>query len=115
MELVKALLESGADVHAKDKYGCGRPLHPWRRAFVFSIGWCDSCSCWRCRGTALHLASSKGHTETVKALVSAGADMNESLRPSFFGSGSAYVAPGSLATLTRAFSWHSDMGRVIST
>jgi hypothetical protein len=27
VELVKALVEKGADVHAKDTYGYGRPLH----------------------------------------------------------------------------------------
>jgi hypothetical protein len=31
VELVKALVESGADVHAKDKYGYGRPLHGGER------------------------------------------------------------------------------------
>ncbi len=35
VELVKALLEKGADVHAKDRQGCGQPLHPWRRALAF--------------------------------------------------------------------------------
>ncbi len=29
-----------------------------------------------CRHTALHIASSNGHTETVKALVAAGADVH---------------------------------------
>ncbi len=34
VELVKALVESGADVHAKDNQGYGRPLHLWRRALA---------------------------------------------------------------------------------
>jgi hypothetical protein len=34
VELVKALVESGADVHAKDKYGYGRPLHRGRRTLL---------------------------------------------------------------------------------
>jgi ankyrin repeat protein len=44
-----------------------------------------------CRRTALHLASEKGHTETVKALASAGADVNALWRPGLFRSGSTYV------------------------
>ncbi len=32
--------------------------------------------CWRCRWTALHVASGKGHSETAKALVAAGADVH---------------------------------------
>ncbi len=30
VELVKALVEKGADVHAKDTQGYGRRLHWWR-------------------------------------------------------------------------------------
>ncbi len=52
MELVKALVELGADVN-----GGGGLLGSTR-------------------STPLHLASGQGHTETVKALVELGADVN---------------------------------------
>ncbi len=77
---------------------------------------CDAGTCLLCRRTALHQASEKGFVELVKALVEQGADVHakdKSRCGRLFGSGSAYVVPRSLATLTRAFSWHPDMGRVI--
>ncbi len=46
---------------------------------------------WRCRDTALHVASSKGHTETAKALVAAGADVH---RQNIKGYGRGCVACG---------------------
>jgi hypothetical protein len=84
-ETARALVESGADVHAKDKQpqgaifftggGYGRPLHHGQ-TFGFVVGRFDggTFSLYRC--TALHLASGEGHTETVKALVVSGADVN---------------------------------------
>jgi hypothetical protein len=69
-------------------------------------------SCWLRRRTALLHASKKGHTETVKALVFAGADVNALWNPGLFGSGIAYVVPGSLATLPGLLYWHSDMAYI---
>ncbi len=71
MELVKALVEKGADVHAKDKYGYGRPLHRWQST-LHLIRMVRCGHMLLCRRTALHLASERGHTETVKALLRVG-------------------------------------------
>ncbi len=70
-----AVVESGADVHAKDIQGYGRPLHHGGGC-CFLFGRCDAGTCWPCRGTALHLASGQGHTEIVKTLVKVGADVH---------------------------------------
>jgi hypothetical protein len=81
-ESVKALLEKGADVNAEDKDKC---------AFACSLCWMGDGYTRRqgyasfrlevyvsapCRKTPLHLASSSGHTESVKALLEKGADVN---------------------------------------
>ncbi len=82
-ESVKALLEKGADVNAANKAKC---------AFSRCLCWMgDGCKRRQrlcgvrlgvesvsapCRETALHLASSNGHTESVKALLEKGAAVN---------------------------------------
>jgi ankyrin repeat protein len=78
-ETVKAVVESGADVHAKDqKSGYGRPpLQRWAKGF----GFCSDGAMrahWLGRWTALHHASGGGHTETVDCLVKTlGADLHD--------------------------------------
>ena len=60
-------------------------------------------ACWLCRRTALHHASEKGFVELVKKLVESGADVHAKDFQGYgrlFGSGSAYIVPRSLATLT---------------
>jgi hypothetical protein len=80
---VKALLEKGAAVNAKNINKC---------AFLCLLYWTDvDCLCRQrlcgrfgswvsvsapCRRTALHRASSNGHTEIVTALLEKGADVN---------------------------------------
>ncbi len=82
-ESVKALLEKGAAVNAEGKDKC---------AFACLLYWTDvGCLCRQrpcgrfglwvsvsapCRWTALHYASGSGHTESVKALLEKGADVN---------------------------------------
>jgi hypothetical protein len=40
------------------------------------FGWCDACTRWLCRRTALHHALEKGFVELVKALVESSADVH---------------------------------------
>jgi hypothetical protein len=81
VELVRALVEQGADVHAKDIDGYGRPLHHGRRLLCFNR--MVRCVHMRalCRMTALHLSSKEGHTETVdclvKTILESGADVHD--------------------------------------
>ncbi len=93
VELVKALVESGADVHAKDNQGYGRPLHHGLRAFVFSIGWSHGDG----EGTSVCRHGREG------SLALQAAQFN--VRPVI-----AYIGPASLATFTSAFRWHSNTG-----
>lgn len=81
LEVVKALVVAGADVHAKDDVGgcCGGGLYMGAGVILFisphtlfhtlppQIG-----------HTSLILAGLNGHLEVVKALVAAGADVNAS-------------------------------------
>jgi hypothetical protein len=85
-ETALALVKAGADVHCKNNkgYGSALGLHP-------CVGWVamvrggrsghsgvelQECLFWLCRNTALHFASSNGHTETAMALAKAGADVH---------------------------------------
>ncbi len=81
-ESVKALLEKGADVNAEDNDKCAFAcLLCWmgdgcpRRQRLYAAR-LEVCVPAPCRRTALHDASSKGHTESVKALLEKGADVN---------------------------------------
>ena len=77
---VKALLLAGADAHCKDANGYG--LEPNRASFADRAGRGVDASRHRTEGiglhswTALHAASQNGHTELVKALLSAGTDVH---------------------------------------
>jgi ankyrin repeat protein len=81
-ESVKALLEKGADVNAKNKDRCAFFLVAcvaWAMAARAGKG-CAAFGSWSsvsapCRHTALHLASLNGHTESVRALLEKGADV----------------------------------------
>jgi hypothetical protein len=72
-ETAMVLVKAGADVHGKDNNGYGfSGLHPL-------VGWFLTLRGGRsvlCRLTALHYASSFGHTETALALAKAGADVH---------------------------------------
>ncbi len=82
-ESVKALLAKGADVNAEDNAKCAFSLWPVlngrrQHAPATAVRPCRlvvSVSA-ACRHTALHGASSNGHTESVKALLAKGADVN---------------------------------------
>ena len=77
----KALLLAGADAHCKDANGYDG-LEPNRALFADRAGRGVDASRHRTEGiglhswTALHAASQNGHTELVKALLSAGADVH---------------------------------------
>ncbi len=82
-ESVKALLKKGADVNAEDEDQCAVAcfaLFDVRQEHALAPGVRRFGSWWSvsapCRRTALHDASSNGHTESVKALLKKGADVN---------------------------------------
>jgi hypothetical protein len=89
-ELAAALLRMRADVNSKTSSGyplrgraavprasCGNMPHSTRAACSVGVQRIARCSMrdWRCSCTALHYAASSGHTETVKALIAARADV----------------------------------------
>jgi hypothetical protein len=119
----KALVAAGADVHRQDPNQYGRGVCPIRgQAGVCLWGldssrWQAAAGCrqiareamgvgWRCRDTALHYASLKGHTETAMALVAAGADVH---RQNIAGYGRGCVACG--ASFERVCSTTGPGGR----
>jgi ankyrin repeat protein len=75
-ETVKALVAAGADVHCKDDDGYRRRCE--LRGCLHSDSIADRAveGVLLCRDTALHIASSNGHTEMAQALVAAGADVH---------------------------------------
>jgi hypothetical protein len=80
-ETVKALLEKGADVNATNYFKCAFFLSDWQRLHAPARLMLSPFESWLsvsapCRNTALHDASTKGHTESVKALLEKGADVN---------------------------------------
>ena len=81
-ESVKALLEKGAAANVENNYKCAFSCLLYRtgdgctrRQGCAPLGSWLSVSA-PCRNTALHLASRNGDTETVKALLEKGADVN---------------------------------------
>jgi hypothetical protein len=68
-EVVAALLAHGADVHAKNKDGCGGPL-----VAICGNGVCASA--FHRRETPLNSAAYKGHADVVAALLTHGADVH---------------------------------------
>jgi hypothetical protein len=81
-EIVRALLEKGADVKAEDNtkcaFSCGLC---WTNAACTRWQGCARFACWPSvsapsRNTALHLASRNGHAANVKALLDKGAAVN---------------------------------------
>ena len=65
-DIVQALINAGANVGAKNRVSCLTVANVLLTAFTF----------FEDGKTALMMAAQGGHTETVKALIVAGADVN---------------------------------------
>ncbi len=78
MEVCKLLVESQADVNAKENECDARPLHmllQTKAGLRFCFPRCNSCLLFSGK-TALHLSSKKGHVQIIELLVECQADVN---------------------------------------